>query len=50
MIQLAAQTQTFGPVFMLMYALAGVAVVDLAVVALVAAHFARGALTRVQTD
>jgi hypothetical protein len=50
MIELAAQTQGFGPVFVLMYAVAGVAIVDVVVVAMIAAHFARSALTQVAAE
>lgn len=50
MIELAAHTQGFGPVFVLMYAVAGVVLVDVLVVAMIAAHFAKNAFAQIRSE
>lgn len=50
MIELAAQTQSFGTVFVLMYAVGGVVLLDVLVVAMIAAHFAKNAYAQIRAE
>lgn len=51
MIELAAaHTHGFGTVFVLMYAVGGVVLLDVLVVAMIALHFARNAVAQIRAD